>query len=86
MSYFFQQLATAAEEEQALDEKVDIDIQSLSVKAQWKLVKQESPELKDLIKDFKVSLYILSIGNMNSKIPSVFVLHEISTSCGLKRD
>ena len=35
-------------------EKVDIDINSLSVKAQWKLLKQESPELRELVSDFKV--------------------------------
>jgi len=35
-------------------ERIDIDINSLSTKAQWKLLKQESPELKELITDFKV--------------------------------
>lgn len=36
---------------------VQADFSKLSVKAQWKLVKKESPELPELIKDFKVSLF-----------------------------
>ncbi|XP_076806637.1 something about silencing protein 10-like [Clavelina lepadiformis] len=52
----FFQLEAAESEDQSMTqqaEKVVVDVSQLSSKAQWKLLKQDSPEIQDLINDFK---------------------------------
>jgi len=55
--FFFQVTANASQwrlENDSANQAVITDVSNLSTQAQWKLLKKESPELKELIKDFKV--------------------------------